>query len=92
MISTVYTNKRNFIANNNMDKLLCMLKDNLLTNVKANDTRSIMVEMNQDIDTAKVSDAVSSCLVDIDNNISKDNITFMFDVMRLQNNSCIVRI
>lgn len=91
MISTVYTNKTNFIANNNMDKLLCMLKDNLLTNVKYNDNRSIMVEMNQDVDTNKVSDAVSSCLVNIDDNISKDNITFMFDVMRLQD-SCIVRI
>ena len=91
MISTVYTNKTNFIANNNMDKLLHMLKDSLLTNVKTNDTRSIMVEMNKDIDTSKVSDAVSSCLVNIDNNISKDNITFMFDVMKLQD-SCIVRI
>ena len=38
MISNVYDNKTNFIANNNMDKLLCMLKANLLTNVKANET------------------------------------------------------
>ena len=91
MISNVYANKTNFIANNNMDKLLCMLKDNLLTNVKANDTRSIMVEMNQDVDSNKISNAVSSCLVNIDHNISKENINYMFDVMKLQN-SCIVRI